>query len=613
MRWIGHMIRMDDGRIPKDILYGELIEGKRPIGKPKLRFKDICKRDLKSLRIDLDKWGSIAADRTCWKHSNGSVDCCRAILNTVAGQHLLNGKDFSGKTPIHFAAAAGHVDALQELITEKFANIGLGDAEDRTPLHWAAATGHALCALVLLRAGADKDCVDKDGASPLMYAQQRGHKLCSELIFNHDPENPLNTRLADNIVETSKPSTPPEIHIDTSPGSFSMNGKVSRNSSRNSSTTKLRDIEKTDDNDNEVQEIFSQNVEEVLVEVNNTNTENSESENQQGEVFNTMNGHHNDGDNSGFSSDDEFRYPPQMVLTPIPGTSPIHIEDNDHDSFENRPPIPLSRFSFEENIHAPFLKPPSTAAVLAPLRPKRVPEHLRLDVGYSSSTAKTFEFKPVTSPASEPTLAPLKISKVKQQPQPIKQQGLPLMQQPIPNRQLVASPTKTARSGGSAQNREGGSDSDFSRFWARKKKQEPVMKPSSSSSRCKQMNRSLSIPEETRSGSGSKGASGFTYGGSDLKQFDSDSEFSRKLKDKQPLSGGQILPAISNDKPSKISQGQGSFRDHIARFRRSVKKKQKNKSANNTTDSFDDGYEENSRPAKPKEKKKIRKVMSWNT
>ncbi|KXJ06125.1 hypothetical protein AC249_AIPGENE16751 [Exaiptasia diaphana] len=69
MRWIGHMIRMDDGRIPKDILYGELIEGKRPIGRPKLRFKDICKRDLKSLRIDLDKWESIAADRTRWKHS----------------------------------------------------------------------------------------------------------------------------------------------------------------------------------------------------------------------------------------------------------------------------------------------------------------------------------------------------------------------------------------------------------------------------------------------------------------------------------------------------------------------------------------------------------------
>jgi ankyrin repeat protein len=59
------------------------------------------------------------------------VECCRAILNTLTGQHLLNGKDFSGKTPLHFAAAAGHLDALQELISEKFANIGLGDGEDR--------------------------------------------------------------------------------------------------------------------------------------------------------------------------------------------------------------------------------------------------------------------------------------------------------------------------------------------------------------------------------------------------------------------------------------------------------------------------------------------------
>jgi len=36
-----------------------------------------------------------------------------------------------------------------------------------------------------------------------MYAQQRGHKLCSELIFNHDPDHPLNTRLPDNIGELS--------------------------------------------------------------------------------------------------------------------------------------------------------------------------------------------------------------------------------------------------------------------------------------------------------------------------------------------------------------------------------------------------------------------------
>lgn len=38
--WLGHVTRMDDGRIPKDLLYGELASGKRPTGHPQLRFKD---------------------------------------------------------------------------------------------------------------------------------------------------------------------------------------------------------------------------------------------------------------------------------------------------------------------------------------------------------------------------------------------------------------------------------------------------------------------------------------------------------------------------------------------------------------------------------------------
>ena len=35
MRWLGHVCRMTDGRIPKDFLYGELATGKRPTGSPK--------------------------------------------------------------------------------------------------------------------------------------------------------------------------------------------------------------------------------------------------------------------------------------------------------------------------------------------------------------------------------------------------------------------------------------------------------------------------------------------------------------------------------------------------------------------------------------------------
>ena len=67
MQRIGHVRRMEDGRIPKDILYGELAVGKRSRGRPKLSFKDLCNRDMKALEIDPENWEDIAADRSSWR------------------------------------------------------------------------------------------------------------------------------------------------------------------------------------------------------------------------------------------------------------------------------------------------------------------------------------------------------------------------------------------------------------------------------------------------------------------------------------------------------------------------------------------------------------------
>ena len=37
LRWLGHVVRMDDSPFPKNLLYGELANGKRPTGRPQLR------------------------------------------------------------------------------------------------------------------------------------------------------------------------------------------------------------------------------------------------------------------------------------------------------------------------------------------------------------------------------------------------------------------------------------------------------------------------------------------------------------------------------------------------------------------------------------------------
>ena len=63
LRWLGHVRRTEDGRMPKDILYGQLTSGARPVGRPALRFKDACNRDMKACDINPKGWEAVAEDR----------------------------------------------------------------------------------------------------------------------------------------------------------------------------------------------------------------------------------------------------------------------------------------------------------------------------------------------------------------------------------------------------------------------------------------------------------------------------------------------------------------------------------------------------------------------
>ena len=67
LRWSGHLVRMDDSRIPKQLFYGELQKGKQKASKPRQRYKDILKANLKKCKIPVESWEELAADRPKWR------------------------------------------------------------------------------------------------------------------------------------------------------------------------------------------------------------------------------------------------------------------------------------------------------------------------------------------------------------------------------------------------------------------------------------------------------------------------------------------------------------------------------------------------------------------
>jgi transcription termination factor 2 len=67
LRWTGHVIRMEEHRMPRQLLYGELAAGRRNQGRPKKRFKDNLKANLQWTGLQPRQLEDAASDRTTWR------------------------------------------------------------------------------------------------------------------------------------------------------------------------------------------------------------------------------------------------------------------------------------------------------------------------------------------------------------------------------------------------------------------------------------------------------------------------------------------------------------------------------------------------------------------
>ena len=69
LRWVGHVQRMSDNRMPKQILYSELSSDARSRGGQRKRYKDTLKHTLKMTGIDTETWHELAQSRTGWRQA----------------------------------------------------------------------------------------------------------------------------------------------------------------------------------------------------------------------------------------------------------------------------------------------------------------------------------------------------------------------------------------------------------------------------------------------------------------------------------------------------------------------------------------------------------------
>jgi ankyrin repeat protein len=96
--------------------------------------------------------------------SDGDIDAVKRYISTGVSS---NAKDEHGYTPIHAAAAYGHLELMAYLLDEAGGDVNIKDGDNDTPLHHCESVEMAQ---YLLSKGANISATNNDGFTPPIFA-----------------------------------------------------------------------------------------------------------------------------------------------------------------------------------------------------------------------------------------------------------------------------------------------------------------------------------------------------------------------------------------------------------------------------------------------------------
>uniref|UniRef100_A0A673AM45 Ion transport domain-containing protein n=1 Tax=Sphaeramia orbicularis TaxID=375764 RepID=A0A673AM45_9TELE len=144
----------------------------------------------------------VARQTSCYTYVIEDEDSALANLNAFEGDlallenlvkkspEVLSEKDECGASPLHHAAAGGHVTLIQFITTViDSQELNSCDEHGNAPLHWAVERNKAESCRALMDLGADPNILNTALMSPLHLAVSHGHNSLVELLLSYSATN----------------------------------------------------------------------------------------------------------------------------------------------------------------------------------------------------------------------------------------------------------------------------------------------------------------------------------------------------------------------------------------------------------------------------------------